>query len=102
VSWHGEQAWNFDRNRPFLTFGLMYSEPAADFDVPEDCFIYFACNAHWEEHRFELPVIPEGMSWRIVLSSADEKTGEAGREVGNTVVLMPRSSMILLGKKWNG
>jgi len=43
---------------PFLTFALMYSEAAADTGAEEDCFIYCAFNAHWEEHTFTLPVIP--------------------------------------------
>ncbi len=99
VSWHGTSAWEFDRFSPFLTFGFMYSEPVKEFETEEDCFIYCAYNSHWEEHSFELPIIPEGMNWRIDMYSADEKFKSKGKETKGTVTLMPRSSMILIGKR---
>jgi glycogen operon protein len=99
LSWHGEKPWCFDRNQPFLTFGVMYSEAAADFGTQEDCFIYLAYNAHWEEHSFELPIIPEGMRWSVVLYSADTKMETTGTKVENRVNLLPRSSMLLIGKR---
>lgn len=97
MSWHGEHPWSFDRNAPFLTFGLMYAEPDADFATGEDSFIYFAYNAHWEPHTFELPIIPAGMSWSVVLSSADDTFASVGNDVGGKVDLGPRSSMVLVG-----
>ena len=99
LSWHGEKPWCFDRNQPFLTFGVMYSEAAADFGIQEDCFIYLAYNAHWEEHSFELPIIPEGMRWSVVLYSADTKMETTGTKVENRVNLLQRSSMLLIGKR---
>lgn len=99
LSWHGEQPWNFDRFSPFLTFAFMYSEPTADFGTDSDNFIYCAYNSHWEEHTFELPIIPDGMKWHIVLYSDDENFERCGKTANSRIVLSPRSSMILIGKK---
>ena len=67
--------------------------------MDEDCFIYCAYNAHWEEHTFYLPIIPDGMKWKIEMYSADEDFKRSGEEINGQVTLMPRSSMILTGKR---
>ena len=95
LSWHSEEPWHLNRFMPFLTFALMYSEAAADTGAEEDCFIYCAFNAHWEEHTFTLPVIPAGMKWTVVLDSGDEEFRECGRQPDGRVTLMPRSCMLL-------
>lgn len=99
LSWHGERAWELDMSGPFLTFGFMYAEPAADFGTAKDCFIYCGVNAHWEEHALELPVIPEGMAWRIVAYSGDPDLSRKGEICTEKVVLMPRSLMLLAGSR---
>ena len=95
LSWHGERPWEFDRDQPFLTFAFMYSEPAWDFGTDGDSFIYCAYNSHWEDHTFELPIVPEGMSWRVVLSSADESFACCGERVDGSVLLQSRSCVVL-------
>lgn len=99
LSWHGEKAWNIDINSPFLTFGFMYSEPAADFGTENDCFIYCAVNSHWEEHTLELPIIPEGMNWKIYAYTGDPENKCSGDICYNDVKLMPRSVMVLTCEK---
>lgn len=99
LSWHSTTPWQMDVNAPFLTFAFMYAEPAQDFGAEEDCFIYCAVNAHWEEHTFELPIIPQGMEWRIIVYSADpEGICKENICVGN-VRLTSRSFMLLIGKR---
>ncbi len=97
LSFHGEEPWNINVCEPFLTFGMMYAEPAADFGVDKDSFIYCAVNAHWEPHSLGLPIVPEGMKWSIVAYTGD------GSLDGNTVTdraeLMPRSLMLLIAQK---
>lgn len=99
LSWHGEKAWNLDRSQPFLTFGFMYSEPAKDFGTNEDCFIYCGVNSHWEEHTLELPIIPDGMQWRIVAYTGDAQNEREGQVCKDKINLMPRSLMLLIGKR---
>ena len=97
LSWHGEKPWELNRDQPFLVFGFMYAEPAADFGTKRDSFIYCAVNEHWEEHTFELPVLPEKMKWRTVLYSGDPENEAAGKICKEGIRLMPRSVMLLLG-----
>ena len=99
LSFHGEKAWDLDGSRPFHTFGFMYAETKQDHGVKEDCFIYCACNTYWEERTLELPVIPAGMKWYTVLYTADEEMKQCGETVQGRVALIPRSCMILCGRK---
>lgn len=99
LSWHSEKPWMFNRHTPFLTFGFMYSEPDREFGTGKDTFIYCAVNSHWEEHTFELPIIPEGMNWKVEMYSADEYFAQSGDIVDRGVTLAPRSSMILTGER---
>lgn len=100
LSWHGEKPWNFDKNSSFLTFAFLYAEPAADFGTEGDSYIYCLVNEHWEEHEMELPIIPAGMEWRLVLYTGDPGFERVGETEGGRVRLMPRSCMLLEGKKY--
>lgn len=35
-----------------------------------DVFIYVIYNMHWNEHKFALPDIPEGMRWYLAIDSS--------------------------------
>jgi glycogen operon protein len=77
----------------------MYSEAAADSGREEDCFIYCAYNAHWEKHSFELPIIPAGLEWAVVLNSADEQFRDFGKVPKCGPELSPRSCIVLCTRK---
>lgn len=98
LSFHGTRPWEADTGNPFLSLGILYAEPAADFGGKEDAFIYCAANAYWEEQEFELPVIPEGKRWYIYAYSADDKITSEVLVEGNAVTLISRSSMVLIGR----
>ncbi len=93
LSFHGIRSWDIDENSPGLCFAYMYAEDGSKYGLKENCFIYIAVNAHWEEHVFELPVIPEGYSWSLALGSGDTGISDAA-----SVRLMPRSTAVLIGK----
>ena len=78
ISFHGTRPWDFDRQAPALTIGVLYAEMKENFDVPEDTFIYAAINSYWENQIMQLPQLPKGFIYRIY-SSTDEKmtAGEA-------------------------
>ena len=97
MSFHGTRPWELNENEPFLSFGVLYAEPKADYKTKEDAFIYCAVNAYWEETRFELPTLPGGMLWREIEYTGKE--GRANRVIRDGAVsLMPRSLMLLVGK----
>ena len=100
LSWHGTKPWEFDRYSPFLTFGFMFAEPKADFGTKKDSFIYTGVNAYWEPQTMELPIIPEGMKWRVVVYTGDPAGKMKGKIIKDgKIELMPRSLMIVIGSK---
>ncbi|MCR4740406.1 MAG: glycogen debranching protein GlgX [Lachnospiraceae bacterium] len=101
LSFHGTKAWDIDQGAPGLVFGYMFAEDHIKYGTKEDCFIYVAVNAHWEDHCFELPSLPDGFSWYLALEAYQD--GPSGRETKLTdrrsFTLGQRSTAVLMGKK---
>ena len=99
LSFHGTRPWDLDRNAPSLSFAYMYAEDHEKFAVKKDVFIYVTVNAHWEDHYFELPVIPDGYSWALLCrSDAPGKSAEFGKPLTeNGIQLSARTTAILTG-----
>ena len=32
---------------------------------------YIAYNMHWNEHLFELPILPKGKKWRVIVDTSE-------------------------------
>jgi glycogen operon protein len=97
LSFHGERPWELNSSSPFHTFGFMYAETVKDHVAGYDCFIYCGVNTYWEERKLELPIIPEKMRWYRVVYTYDNNLKEEQIN-GNSIVLAPRSLMLLIGK----
>ena len=95
LSFHGTRAWDIDEDSPGLCFMYMYAEDHEICKTERDCFILIAVNAHWEEHVYELPRLPEGMEWEIRLRS-DRAPSDCDK--GCEPVLGPRSSAVFLSR----
>ncbi len=102
LSFHGLNPWEFDEGAPQLAFAYMYAEDHEKYGTKRDVFIYVAVNAHWEEHTFGLPIIPENMHWYLAFNS-EGVYYDTGREKrlqdAGSLTLCPRSSAILLAKQ---
>ena len=100
LSLHGTRAWDLDESSPGLCFSYMFAEDHIKYGTKKDCFIYVAVNAHWEEHDFEIPKLPEGFSWKKAFDSAGF-SADPGKEKKlnnqNTLSLIPRSTVVLIG-----
>ena len=98
VSWHGIKAWNADWSRNSLTLAFMLGGQ-------ETNYIYTAMNMHWEIHGFELPRLPEDISWHV-FANTDMQPPLDIFEIGHEIMLDnqseftvgPRSVAILIGK----
>ncbi len=90
VSCHSSRAWYADYSHQCRHIGLMY----CGREEGEEAFLYLAFNLHWEEQEFALPYLPEGMSWKCVLTT-DEQTEESFER---TLVLPGRTVMVLEGQ----
>ena len=70
----------------------------------QDDYIYVAINMHWEALPFELPALPQGMSWHIFANTSmpsPQDIWEPGSEpeVGNSdLIIGGRSIAILVGR----
>ena len=101
LSFHGTQPWQLDPNSPGLCFASLWAEDHVKYGTEEDCYLYIAVNAHWEEHRFILPVIPEGFGWKLAFEAYGVST-DPGKEIPwkeNSITLGPRTTAILTARK---
>jgi glycogen operon protein len=77
----------------------MYAEDHEKYRTEQDAFIYIAVNAHWEEHTFNLPIIPENMTWHLSFKS-DFNSYAPGEEpeieCQTNLTLGPRSTAVLV------
>ena len=101
LSFHGTDPWNLDRQKPGLCFAYLYAEDHLRFNTETDQFLYIAVNAHWEEHSFGLPVIPEGFRWYLAFDSYGT-SAEPGKEKAwkdfSGIMLGPRSTAVLVAR----
>jgi glycogen operon protein len=99
LSFHGLNPWELDESAPTLTFAYMYAEDHEKYRTEQDAFIYIAVNAHWEEHTFNLPIIPENMTWHLSFKS-DFNSYAPGEEpeieCQTNLTLGPRSTAVLV------
>ena len=104
-SLHGTQAWQIDSNAPGHCFACLYAEDHRKYGMEADCFIYVAVNAHWEEHRFVLPDLPESFGWHLAFE-AYGVSSDPGKEKpwkdSSGITLGARSTAVLIGRKKKG
>lgn len=89
--WYPDESWN---NR---SVGILYSGSFAPDRQGEPAeSVYLLYNMYWEEKAFEIPRIPGYEPFRIAMSSAEPVQETI---VGQTLVVPPRSSVVLVCKK---
>lgn len=101
LSFHGLRPWEIDECAPTLTFAYMYAEDHVEYGTESDCFIYVCINAHWENHTYNLPVLPKGYAWRLLLEAngfiSDSEDGDILKDQG-IIELGPRTSAVLIAR----
>lgn len=74
VSIHNKRAWNAECNGDTRTIGVMFS--GRNVENARDDVVFIAINAFWEEQEIELPKLPLGHKWRIVVNTELEHISE--------------------------
>lgn len=92
-SLHSTSPWQLDTFSPALTFAYMYVEDQEKYNTKKSSFIYIAVNAYWEDQTFNLPIIPDGYTWKLVLESSI-----SGYKGENSIRLGSRSTAILIAQ----
>lgn len=100
LSFHSLIPWEFEENADTLTFAYLYAEDHNKYKTESDSFIYVAVNAHWEEHRFTLPVLPEGFQWSLAFEAYGLCSEPGAAEIHDDqtgINLGPRTTAVLIG-----
>lgn len=66
VSLHGINPWQFDSSHVNRVVCIMLTGKTED---GRDDFIYIAINAHWENHRINLPSLPHDTPWQLIINT---------------------------------
>ncbi len=106
ISWHGVKAWEPETGHNNLTAAFMLNGQYVGTGDAADDFIYVAMNMHWEMHGFELPQLPQDMSWHVFANTGMESPQDISEpdeepliENQHEVLVGPRAIIILVGKK---
>ncbi len=102
ISFHGTLAWQLDPKGPGLCFAYLYAEDSQKYGTEKDCFIHVMVNAHWEDHRFTLPILPAGFRWRLAFESSGfsaETGGEKPLRESGGYDLKARTAAVLLARR---
>ena len=92
LTFHGVTPWEYDPDSHSLTIACFFVEDHLKYKTDSDAFIYLTINAHWEDHVYRLPIIPEGYRWKIELASSDDR--KFSEETGE--INVPARSVVLL------
>ena len=70
ISFHGTKPWYPDLSNYSRVIGIMLCGKYAPLTIRKsDKSFYMAFNMHWEAHRFELPVLPKGKKWKVIIDT---------------------------------
>ena len=105
ISWHGVKAWAPDWSGYSRTLAFMLCGRHARGGAVTDDYVHVMMNMHWEGVVFELPVLPEGMTWRVFANTGAEPPddiwahgAEPLLEDQRQFLTGPRSVAILVGR----
>ena len=107
LSYHGERAWYLPMEEGIPSLGVLLWGPYCSRpDGAGDSPIYILYNMYWQDRKFALPDLPEGMRWYIQADSGreegfytpeEEKPAECGKD--KKILVPARTVMILTGKQ---
>jgi len=104
VSIHNKTAWNSNCGPDTRTIGVMFAGRTEG--NREDDIIYIGMNAFWEKETVQLPKLPLGRKWRIIMNTEFEHTVDTDYHkltkwvANDTIVMYPRSVVIAIVDKY--
>ena len=98
VSLHNGKAWDAEMDMETRQIGVLFAgRNAADTD---DDLVLLAINAHWEPHEQQVPVPPDGMSWKLAVHTYCAQPFEPETPFdGAAFTIGPRSVAVLVAKR---
>lgn len=104
VSIHNKTAWNSNCGPDTRTIGIMFAGRTEG--NREDDIIYIGVNAFWEKETVQLPNLPLGRKWRVIMNTEFEHTVDTDYHkltkwvANDTFVMYPRSVVIAIVDKY--
>lgn len=105
VSIHNKTAWNSSCGPDTRTIGIMFAGRTEG--NREDDIIYIGVNAFWEKETVQLPKLPLGRKWRVIMNTEFEHTADTDYHrltkwvaKDDTFVMYPRSVVIAIVEKY--
>ena len=113
LSYHGTKAWFPDFSNYSRTLGVLLCGEYAVANKfgsrnginsclkanKKDDYFYMAFNMHWEPHQFDLPKLPEGMEWELIVDTHSEKNYEGKIIDGISFNVRERTIAVFKSKK---
>lgn len=75
VSIHGQQAWRPDFTNYSRMLGMLYYGDYVDKIKGRSVYIIY--NMYWEQKSFDLPDLPKGRKWKLLLDTYDNTFDES-------------------------
>jgi isoamylase len=105
ISWHGIHAWQPDFSAANQQIAFLLCGKHARGGSVTDNYVYAAINMHYQAQWFDLPDLPDGLSWHAFANSgapAPQDIWEPGQEPllenQSGILLGDRSVVVLIGK----
>ena len=97
VSWHGVRAWEPDWSTGSRLLAMARCARLGDGDGDGDDIVYLAANAHWEPHRIEPPVLPDGLVWHLFADTSAAPGADAA--VPGDEPRLPEQGFLTIGPR---
>lgn len=98
---HGTEAWYLSNSKEIRVIGVMFSG-RNESDTADD-YAYISVNSHWEEHKVELPRLPDHYEWQIRVNTSVESknaflpAGKIKALDSPDLIVPARSTIVLIG-----
>lgn len=70
ISFHGTKPWYPELYNYSRVLGVMlYGKYAPISKRESDKSFYIAYNMHWDDHKFDLPKLPKGKKWKVIMDT---------------------------------
>ena len=100
LSFHGEEPWQMNPSPRARTLGALFAGREKE-DMPDD-ILFLAIHAHWEPKIIQLPDLPDGRQWHLLVHTSREPSTaqEWGEEpaTGGQLEMGPRSVAVLIAR----
>lgn len=98
VSIHNKTAWNSNCDSDTHTIGVMFAG-RTEGNI-EDDIIYIGVNTFWENQEIQLPNLPLGRKWRVIMNTEFEHTKDTDYHklthwTGNDTLIMCSRSVVI-------